>query len=581
MYSLNQPLLNQYGPAPWGMANQYPNPWFNVANQFTPRNLKDLIRWVKYITLQSPTVTEVLRKFSTYPLTDFQFETTSTETKKSYEGIFKSIKLKEALQNIGFQYWTLGNVFVSLYFPVTRTLKCPSCGYTAPAKGANWAAYRNYKFVGTCPKCQTRSEFEVMDYKSTAVKDLNIILWDPADISTEHNPITGETNYYYVIPKEIRSEIQKGNRLYVDTVPMQVIEAVKKNQDFLFDPKNFFHLKNISTGGSVDGIAIPPLLSLFPLVFYQATLRRANEAVALEYLAPLRIVSPASSGSTDPVMAMSMGKFKERLEAAFRMHKQDPNYVMVSPLPISYQLAGGEGKTLLVSQEIQQAEQQMLLSLGVSQELLSGTTNWTSSHVGLRMLENTLGHYTTRINEIIEWVVSKIASYMNLDEIKVELTPVKLLDDDSFREVLGNLYGSKDVSKQTLFETLGLSVREEADKIVKEAGLQASIAVRSQIEADVATFLSARKALEEISGGDEYQAALREATQIASQISQMSPEDQDNALATLKIDKYPTWLLVQNVLQNSTSQQPTEPQQPTDSQQNDNDAGNNQNPQGN
>ena len=557
--------LNPYNIFPWGAQNQYPNPWFNVANQYTPRNLQDLIKWVKYITLQSPTVTEVLRKFSTYPITDFVIDTKTTKTRETYQSLFKSLKLKEVLQNIGFQYWTLGNVFISLYFPITRTLKCPSCQSTYPAKAATWSKFVKYKFMGTCPKCSFNGEFEVADTKSTNIEDLNVILWDPQDISTEHNPLTGETLYYYSIPKQIRNEIARGNKLFVNTVPMQVIEAVRRNEDFLFDPRNFFHLKNISTGGSVDGVALPPFLSLFSLVFYQATLRRANEAVAMEYIAPLRIVSPASNGITDPILATSMRRFKDELEHAFKRHKQDPNYVMISPLPLTYQLAGGEGKTRLVSQELEQSEQQLLLSLGVSQELLSGTTNWTSSHVGLRLLENTLQHYTSRLDEVIEWIMTKVTTYLKIEPCAVSLTPVKLLDDDSFRQTIGELFSTNSVSKQTMFETLGLDVSEEAEKIIKEAGVNAAIQVRSQIEAEVAQFLASRKAYDEVSGTEEYQAAIKKALGYVQQLSSLNPQQQQQLLMQLKSEDFSMWLLTQKLL--TEQQQPSEPEQPQDDQQ--------------
>lgn len=544
---------SNYGPPqapifPYGLSNQYPNPWFNVANQFAPRNLQDLVKWVRYITVQSPTVTEVLRKLSTYPITDFNIETTDERLKEQYRGVLKSLKLKEVLQNIGFQYWTLGNVFVSLYFPITRTLVCPQCKSGFPASQAPWASFKKFKFQGSCPRCNYGGAFEVKDVKSTRVEDINVILWDPQDIATEHNPITGETIYYYIIPKTIRNEIHKGNRLYVDKVPMQVIDAVRLNQDFRFDSRQFFHLKNVSAGGTIEGIAVPPLLSLFSLVFYQATLRRANEAVAMEYVAPLRVVSPATNGATDPVMATSMRKFREEIEKAYRNHKQDPNYLMVSPLPMSYQLLGGEGKTLLVNNEIAQAEEQILLSCGVSQELLSGTTNWTSSHVGLRLLENTLSHYSSRLEELIEWIMGKVSTYLEIDEATVSMTPVKLLDDDDFRQNLMALFQTNSISKQTLFEALGLDLSEEMDNIEKEAGMSAAVEVRSQVQKEVSEFLAAQKVFSEVSGTDEYKAALEKATAYSQQISNLPAQQQVMFLQQLKTTDYGQWLLVTKLL---------------------------------
>src|ERR1017187_7332104 len=66
------------------------SPFFTVANQFLPRNLHDVIRWARYITTQSPVTTEVIRKLSTYPITNFLVDTKSEKTKEKYKEVFKS-----------------------------------------------------------------------------------------------------------------------------------------------------------------------------------------------------------------------------------------------------------------------------------------------------------------------------------------------------------------------------------------------------------------------------------------------------------------------------------------------------------
>lgn len=96
-----------------------PNPWFNIANQFLPRNMHDVIRWSRYITLHSPTVTEVIRKLCTYPITEFIVHTPDEKIRARYEEVFESFKLKQTLQDVGFDYFTLGNVFYFGLFPDT------------------------------------------------------------------------------------------------------------------------------------------------------------------------------------------------------------------------------------------------------------------------------------------------------------------------------------------------------------------------------------------------------------------------------------------------------------------------------
>lgn len=529
--------------------NQNGNPWFNIANQFTPRNLHDIIKWARYITLQSPTTTEVIRKLATYPITSFTEDTKDEELQKVYKTIYKSLKLKEALQNIGFEYFTIGNVFVSVYLPLQRDLVCKTCRTSHNIKQANFASYKAYKFVGTCPKCGASGDFEIRDTKSTNIDAINIVQWTPEHVIVNYNPITGEKEYYYKIPNNIKQKIQKGDRLFLNSVPWGFVEAVRYNQDFKFNPGEIFQLENLSVGGSVEGVAVPPMLSLFSLVFYQATLRKANEAIATEYLSPMRIVYPqAQTGNSDPVISMSLRNFKSNMEDALTQHKKDKNFILVAPTPVGYSTIGGEGRNLLVSQEIQQAEQQILLSLGVSEELLSGQTNWTSTSVGLRMMENTLYSYTSRVEDLINWVMKKITAYIGQESVEVSLVPFKLLDDDSYKQSLMALAQANKVSFTTLLEELGIDFTAELEKMREEQVKTASSQVKTEYETEQAQFLAAKKAGEDFKEDEEYQTALQKADATAQELFQTDESTRRSFMIKLKTIDYAQWLMVSKIL---------------------------------
>lgn len=528
---------------------QQPNPWFTVANQFVPRNLHDVIRWAKYITLQSPTTSEVIRKLATYPITDFLIDTEQEGLKKRYEHVLKSFRLKEALQDAGFEFFTIGNVFLSIYFPIHRELECPGCKTRHNLKKAKWAVFKQWSFQGSCPLCKYTGVFKHHDTKSLSIDDMNLIKWIPEHIAVNHNPITGESEYYYRIPNSTKQKIQRGDRLMVDSIPWPFIEAVRYNQDFKFDKGSIFHLKNVSSGGTVEGIAIPPLLSLFSLVFYQATLRKANEAIATEYLNPMRVVFPqAQTSNSDPVVAMSMRNFRVNMEDALRRHKQDKNHIVIAPVPVGYQALGGDGKNLLVAQEIQQAEQSILLSLGVSQELLSGTTNWTSSSVGLRMMENLLTSYIGRLQELIDWIIETVAAYLTMEVVDVTLSPFKLLDDENFKQIVMQLALNNKASEQSLFEELGMDWHDEQEKIKEAAVVRAKMQVETQYEVEEAQFVAAKATGEQMSENEEYQNLLTKAQTLAEQLYNTDEGTRRGVMNDLKVNDYTMWLMVSKLV---------------------------------
>jgi hypothetical protein len=547
---------------------QYGNPWFQVANQFLPRNFLDTIRWSKYIILQSPVVAETLRKYSTYPITDFTIGTKNDKIKAKYLEILKSFKMKEALMNIGFEYFTLGNSFVSIYFPIHRSLSCPSCNTKYSAKKASFLTFKQWQYSGICPSssCGYKGVFKREDSKSTSIDDMNIIRWDPLSIVINNNPITGEKEYFYKIPNSLKNRIVKGDRLLVDTIPWGFIEAAKQNQDFKFDKDSLYHLMNVTTGASVEGTAIPPMLSLYSLVFYQATLRKANEAISMEYLNPLRVVFPqAQTANSDPVIAMSIRNFVGNMQSAFQAHKNDPNHMIFAPSPVGYQALGGEGKNLLVSQEIQQAEDSILLALGVSRELLSGTTNWNSTSIGLRMMQALLFNYTSRLDDFIDWSMKKVSSYLEIENIKVGLLPFRLVDDDGIKKFLSELAQAGKASYTSLYEEVGLDFAKERSLIREEAVEAAKDQIETQYEIEQAQFLAGRKKTDDMNDNGDYKTALEKAQDMASQLASTDEGTKRKFLNNLKVTDYGQYLMVSKLLEeyNSSAQHQEENAQNT------------------
>jgi hypothetical protein len=539
------------------------SPWFSVSNQFLPRNLHDVIRWAKYITVQSPVTTEVIRKYATYPITDFVIKTKSEATKNKYESIFKSFKLKSALHNIGFEYYTVGNVFVSIYFPIHRTLFCPHCNGNVTAKNAEFTQFKNYNFVGDCPFCDSKGvTFTRRDTKSMNIDDMNLIQWDPININVNFNPITGEYEYYYKIPNDVKRRIREGDKLFVNSVPWGFIEAVKNNQDFKFDPNNIFHLKNLSAGQQINGVAVPPLVSLFYLVFYQATLRKANESIATDFMSPLRVIFPqAQTGNSDPVSSISLRNFVERMQANLVKHKQDNNHVVVAPTPIGYQAISGEGKNLLVATEIQQAEDSILLALGVSRELLAGTTNWTSSTTGLRLLENTMLCYTGQITELISWIMSRVSKYLGIETCEVDLTPFKLTDDPNLQQMLLQTVQTNNGSLSSLYESFGMKFGTELDNMREDAVARAVNEVKTKLEVDQSTYLAAKETGDSFDRNNDYKVALAKAQQIAEQLYTADDGTKRAILNRLKLEDYAMYMLVGKLLEEYAEEQASQVQQ--------------------
>lgn len=549
------------GPFPLGSFNRgfTPNPFFTIANQFMPRNFKEVLRWADYITTQSPTAAEVIRKHATYPITDFTFETPNPALENKYRSLVKSLRLKHMLNTIGFDFYTRGNVFLSMYMPFTRMGKCPQCNTTYNVARAGNIKFKNFTFMGSCVRegCSFTGQFEVQDIFSKSEAEMNIVVWDPNHITVNHNPVTGRSEYYYEVPPSVRKKVMLGDPLFTSSLPLAMIQCIKDKKHFKFDEGKIFHMSNLSIGRLEDGLCIPPIMSIYSLVFHQAMLRKANEAIATEHMTPMRVLFPqAGTGNGDPMVSLSLGNFVSNMEDNLKRFKQDPNRAVISPVPVGYQAIGGEGKNLLVAQELQLAEESILMSLGVSRELMAGTTNWTSSTVGLRLLRNTMENYVRQIMEVVDWIFDQSTSFLGIERVKVSLTPFQLTDDDLLKNLMPTLLSGNMLSNTTALASVGIDFNKELDHLKREAEARERMKVEVDAAMTRARFNAAKKEQHNANKDSTLEEAKAKAFDLFLQLSAMDPMTQQSYMLQLHQEDPSLEGLVRELMEKLVAQAP-------------------------
>jgi len=512
----------------------YANPSYTVSGQFLPKNFHDLLKWTRFIIVKSPTVTEVLRKLATYPITDVVVNSPNSKLRDKYEDIIESIRLIEKMSDSGFDYQAYGNSFNSIYFPIDRFLKCPYCetSYSAnKALDGRYAIWKKWGFHGTCPSCNHQVTYERVDVASKDLSRINIVKWKPDNISINDNPITGDTEYYYNIPGDTKRKIITGDPHYICTLPWEFIEAVKVQKAFKFSRGQLYHMKSLSMGDIVEGFGVPPLLSHYSTVFNMECLKKANEAIALEHLNPMRILYPQQgTNAGDPASMMTMSNFSMNVRDALRKFKQDPNHILLSPVPVGVGNLGGQGKSLLVTQELKFAEEQLLMSMGVSRELLSGQTNWTSSTVGLRLLENNMNQYTRKLKRFLNWIMDQVTNYLGIEDVDVELIPFELTDNDQMKQLYLELHQRQLVSSDTLLNAFDIDPDKEREKIVQDIINKAGESIKTKHKVEIAEFMAMRDTTSDGEDDDGHKDYREEVMAIARKILEEKDEEKRNQM---------------------------------------------------
>jgi hypothetical protein len=449
----------------------YPNPFFDIAHTYLPTTVKELFKYCRYYFLTNPLINATCFKLAEYPITDIIVDHESGEVKKRYEEYYHDQLMFRPFQvECGLDYNCYGNAAVSLSFPFQKYISCRQCGWTERAnKVRQYWTFTNFGFRLNCPSCGNIEESEVKDVYYKNASGIRLVRWNVEDIEISYNDITGESTYFYNIPGPIRSDIVIGKKDVVEGVPQIFIQALRQQKGIVFSKDNFFHLKRPTLAWQDRGWGIPLILPVLKDAFYLQLMKKAQEAILLEHIVPLRVMFPqAASGSTDPFSTINLTQWKEQVAAEIARWRYDNNYIPIMPLPMGNQSIGGDGKALLLFQEMQMHSEQLIMGMGVPREFLQGGLSYAGTNVSMRMLENAFIGYVLRQKLMANWVMKMVAHYLDWPEANIRFKPFKMADDIQRKAYLFQLNQAQKISDTTLLADADLNQEDEDEIMVRE-----------------------------------------------------------------------------------------------------------------
>lgn len=512
-----------------GYGLNYPNPFFDIAHTYLPTTIKQMFRWCRYYFLTNPLINTVVFKMSEYPVTDIIIDHPDKQVVNRWTEYFQDHLRYRAFQvESGLDYNCYGNCLASIGYPFKKYLTCRSCRKSEPAEKLRpyWQLV-NYEFRLTCPSCHQTAEAIAHDQYVKNANGIRMIRWNPEDVEISYNDITGEYTHFYTVPATVRNDITMGKKDVVENIPQIFIQALKEQKGIIFSKQNLFHLRRPTLATQDRGWGIPLLLPVLKDVFYLQIMRKAQETILLEHALPLRVLFPqAGSGSSDPFTSINLVEWREHVSAEVARWRYDPAYIPVMPLPIGHQVIGGDGRALLLTQEMQQHNESIVAGMGVPREFVFGGLTWSGSNVSLRMLENMFLGYILRHKAMARWVMQEVSAYLGWPMAKIRFKPFKMADDLQRKAFNFQLNQAGKLSDTTLLADSDFSQSEENEIMVKETSARLEATKVQQI------------AMAEIQGEQQvimakYQVKAQQVTQeaMAAQPAPGEPGGQDGTSA--------------------------------------------------
>jgi len=409
-----------------------------------------------------------------YFLTKVELTDASDDEKEKYEAFLEhDLKIMNILATAGDNRMAYGNEFASFNVPFRRYLRCPKCHLERPISHVTYT-WSQWEFHSECKndKCKYKGKFERVDRRSVDVDPIRIVHWSPQEIRILYHPVTGKICYFWEIPGNFKYMIKTGNTFYLENTAWEIIEAVKKdNHLFRFHDDVIYHMKDETLAGvRTFGWGIPLIMANFKIAWYIQVLRRYNEAIALDYIIPFRVITPApgSSKEADPVLHMNLNMFYGKVMAMFRQHRKDPTSIHALPFSIKMEALGAEGKELAPNDLIDKATDEFLSAQGVPAELYRGTLQLNAMPTALRLFERTWTHLVSDFNGFINWIFKKASELKNWENLKGRLQPVTLADNLEDKQIRLQLSAGQQISRQTALAPFGINIREEIKRMLQE-----------------------------------------------------------------------------------------------------------------
>lgn len=459
------------------------NPFQTYSNAIWPSNMKECLDWASYLYNRNAFYRKAIQNVVRYFINGLNItqqagiEDTSQEKIRMGKFLFEDkYKIIDIVRKAGEEQAAMGIVFLSAIRKRSRYLRCPKCGritlLNRMEKDKDYF-FKNFEFVGSCKNLECPSHGRTItfireDGESLDDDKLYFKIWPQEDISISYNQITGNSKYYYRIPETEAAEIRKGDPVYLEDTPWEFIEAVRDNGVILLDKSKLLVMRNDTLAvfdKMYKGWSAPLFLPSFPQILQMLLLERFNEAVIMDYIVPIRLISPPmealKAGSDQNRTPISGGFFRNQMLSMINGSRGNPAQWVVSPVPVQYQMIGGEAKNLTPTDMLEWRAAQMTSNMNIPMEFRQTSFQMVGPTLGLRMFERMWYPFTTTLDQCAQWCADQICLVEQKDPFVVTVNKTSFVEDDMNKQQRIGLSAQGAISQTTGLEALGLDFEEE------------------------------------------------------------------------------------------------------------------------
>lgn len=457
---------------------QFDDPFLLPSSKSFPETLQTALDMCLFLYYLNKQYAQASARVARHFITDFDYPGSGdADEKESLDNyLHYKLQLPLFLTEISDEYNCYGNGFARVHLPFDRYLVHPKSHkqYSLDLFGRD-LKYDYLKMIYNAPDPESdksgRVDMSFRDYPSQDMSRVKLRKLNPRFVIIHHNLISGESRYVYRFEPEVLSDVKKGRLHQVNTMPMSMLQAIAKNQDFEFAPDMIFHLRAPTVSGiSNAGWGMPPTIASYRDLHQLQVYRKIDEAVGLDYMLPFRIFSPvAGMNPNDAFAIMNMDRWTRDIGKIIHGRRTDKFSMWALPFPVNYQEFGYQGKELTPKDLIEFQTSTLLDGMGYPQELFKGSLTWMQVPTAMRLFENSFMFLHVGFNSLTQWVVSRIQKAFKQPNIQVVLQKPSLADSLERKQLIFQLGAMGEISRETAYNSLGIDdVVDEVEKRLEE-----------------------------------------------------------------------------------------------------------------
>lgn len=454
----------------------FEDPFLMDSAQYMPRSMDNVWDYCFFLFHMNGSFRQAVRRVVSYFLTDVEFTGENTgddkEQRKFKEILVDQIDIFGVLFKAGMEYGCYGNSFLRRYFPFERVIIDKRSGHTKEYAlsmleqlGPVKYNYKEMLYEVADPtdnpkggSTRKRIKLPFRDKPSKDVTKMCVDNLDIRDIILVPSLMGQQTRIIYRFSQDFLFKVHNGDPFHVNSVPIEFLEAISKNEDFLFHPGQVFHLKAPTINGLRNNAwGIPETLANYRTIHHLQVLRRIDEAVGLDYLLPFRVFTPEPSAAASGALYDSLfGTFKSEMTELIARRRANPTAIHAAPFPIALQELGGTGKNLVTADLVKVHTNQLMEEFNIPAEMYTGQMQLQNIPTAIRLFEKSWGFLYWNFNQLLKWVADGVQDVRREHRFSLQLEKSVMADDLEERQAYMQLVAAGEISRARAYRTFNI-----------------------------------------------------------------------------------------------------------------------------